>query len=127
MKKLKLLIVDDIFTNRLLLSEILDELGHDHAEAENGKIAIEIIMENDFDLVLMDIEMPVINGIESTIYIKNKLPFPKNKIPVVALTAHNPSMFFEDYSDVGFDQLLTKPYSIDKIMNVIDAFCKAKA
>src|SRR4030042_6828103 len=109
MKRLKLLVVDDIFANRLLLAEIIDELEHDCVEAENGKVAIDMILTNDFDLVLMDIEMPVMNGIETTHHIKNKLPYPKNKIPIVALTAHNPSMFFEDYSDAGFDQLITKP------------------
>jgi CheY-like chemotaxis protein len=40
---------------------------------------------------------------------------PLNAIPIIALTAHNPDLFFEDYSDVGFDELVTKPYSVEKI------------
>jgi CheY-like chemotaxis protein len=122
---MKILITDDIFTNRLLLSEIIEDLGHEHIEAENGKIAIESLMSNDdINLVLMDIEMPVMNGIEATRHIRRMLTPPKNDIPIVALTAHNPKIFFDSYKDVGFDQLLTKPYSVQKIMNLLQSFSK---
>lgn len=122
MKKLRILVVDDIFTNRLLLSEILGEIGHFTDEAENGKIAIDKLAANEYDVVLMDIEMPVMNGLETTESIRNNFVGPKSKIPIIALTAHNPNLFFDDYSDVGFDQLLTKPYSIDKITRMIQEF-----
>ena len=122
MKKLNILVVDDIFTNRLLLSEILAGIGHDTQEAENGQIALDKIMEQEFDLVFMDIEMPVMNGLETTETIRNTFTSPKNKIPIIALTAHNPNLFFDDYLDVGFDQLLTKPYSIEKITKMILQF-----
>jgi CheY-like chemotaxis protein len=122
---MKILITDDIFTNRLLLSEIVEDLGHEHIEAENGKIAIESLMTNDdINLILMDIEMPVMNGIEATRHIRRMMEPPKNNIPIVALTAHNPKIFFNNYKDVGFDQLLTKPYSVQKIMNMLEAFIK---
>ncbi|MBN2612859.1 MAG: response regulator [Bacteroidales bacterium] len=123
---MKIIITDDIFTNRLLLSEIIADLGHEHLEAENGKVAVELLKNNhDIDLILMDIEMPVMNGLEATRYIREKLPEPKCKIPIVALTAHNPKIFFDDYRDVGFDQLLTKPYSIHKITVLLESFIKA--
>ncbi len=118
-RKLNILIVDDIFTNRLLLAEILRELGHDYKEVENGKAAIEALENEPFDLVLMDIEMPVMNGLETTQYIRTNGPYKLRHIPVVALTAHNPSLFFDDFKDIGFTQLLTKPYSIQKIHNII--------
>jgi len=117
---MKILIVDDIFTNRLLLIEILRILGHEFFQAENGKDAIEAIKNNDFDMVLMDVEMPGMNGIDTTMYIRHKLPLPKSKIPVVALTAHNPQLFFEEFKGTCFDKLLTKPYSIEKLSAIID-------
>ena len=120
MRKLNILIVDDIFTNRLLLSELIKNLGHVSLQAENGKEAIDLLKEKDFDLVFMDIEMPVMNGLETCEYIRNVFPFPKNATSVVALTAHNPELFFEDFYDAGFDQLLTKPYSLDKITEIIN-------
>ena len=120
---MKILITDDIFTNRLLLSEIIEDLGHEHIEAENGKIAIESLVSNDdINLVLMDIEMPVMNGIEATRHIRRMLAPPKSDIPIVALTAHNPKIFFDNYKDVGFDLLLTKPYSVQKITNLLESF-----
>jgi len=112
---MRVLIVDDIFTNRLLLAEIMRNLELDFDEVENGKEAIDAIQNGEYDLVLMDIEMPVMNGLETTKYIREKLPYPKNKIFIAALTAHNPQLFFEDFNGVGFNQLLTKPYSVDKI------------
>ena len=116
---MKILIVDDIFTNRLLLLEILKSMGHEYMQAENGKEAIEIIKNNDFDIVLMDIEMPVMNGLETTLYIRQNLPSPKNKVPIVALTAHNPQLFFEEFKNKGFDTLLCKPYNIEKLSAII--------
>ncbi|MCB9013833.1 MAG: response regulator [Bacteroidales bacterium] len=120
MRKLKILIVDDIFTNRLLLSELIKTIGHDSVQAENGKQAIELLEKEDYDLILMDIEMPVMNGLETTEMIRTKLPSPKNVTRIVALTAHNPSLFFEDFNDAGFDELVTKPYSLDKIVELIN-------
>ncbi len=118
--------VDDIFTNRLLLGEIFREIGCEIVEAENGKVAINALNEMDFDVIFMDIEMPVMNGLETTIYIREKLPKPKNETPVVALTAHNPQMFFDDFKDAGFSSLLTKPFSIDKILNLIQELIPQK-
>lgn len=123
---MKIIITDDIFTNRLLLSEIISGMGHEHLEAANGKAAVELLQKNeDIDLILMDIEMPVMNGLEATKFIREQMPDPKCKTPVVALTAHNPKIFFDDYRDVGFDQLLTKPYSIQKITILLESFIRA--
>jgi CheY-like chemotaxis protein len=122
MKKYNFLIVDDIFMNRLLLKEIVREISNSLKEAKNGKEAIDIIKSNEIDIVLMDIEMPVMNGIETTKYIRSEMSLPKSKLPIIALTAHNPDDFFENYHNAGFDQLLTKPYSFNKILRAIESF-----
>jgi len=123
----KILIVDDIFVNRLLLKEVVKNICSQCFEAQNGKEAIDIIQREKVDLVFMDIEMPVMNGLETTKYIREKLPSPLRFIPVIALTAHNPANFFEDFHDAGFDFLMTKPYSIDKITKAIHEVCPNKA
>ena len=117
---MKILIVDDIFTNRLLLVEVIKNIGHDYVQVENGREAVEALLNEDFDLILMDIEMPVMNGLETTKFIRENFDSPKNNTPIVALTAHNPQLFFDDFKDVGFDKLLTKPYSIEKITAMIN-------
>lgn len=120
MKKYRILIVDDIYTNRLLLSELIRMMNHDSVEAENGKEALEILEKDNIDLILMDIEMPFMNGVETCRHIRTKMKPPVSNIPCVALTAHNPGLFFKDFEDSGFNELLTKPYSIDKLIELIN-------
>jgi len=122
---MKIIVADDFQTNRLLVSEILKDLGHELIEAENGKEALEALEKNnDIDLVLMDIEMPIMGGLEAVKQIREKLVYPKNHVPVIALTAHNPAMFSKDSSHAGFDGMLVKPYSIHKIAEILEFFSK---
>lgn len=120
----KILIVDDIFVNRLLIKKIVKKINAQCYEAENGQQALDMFKENDIDIILMDIEMPVMNGLETTKHIREKFPVEKKNIPIIALTAHNPLTFFDDFKDVGFDQLMTKPYSVSKVLSVIQEVCK---
>ena len=107
----RILIVDDIFINRLLLKEIVKKFCKSSFEAQNGKEAIEILAREEINVILMDIEMPVMNGLETTKYIREKFAYPKNCTPIIALTAYNASTFFADFKDAGFNELLTKPYT----------------
>jgi len=122
----RILVVDDIYINRLLLKEIVKKFCTGYFEAQNGKEAIDILVREDIDVVLMDIEMPVMNGIETTKYIRELLSAPKKYTPIIALTAHNPCNFFTDFHDVGFNQLLTKPYSMDSLFECIKSVCDKK-
>ena len=122
MAKLRILVVDDIYTNRYLLTELVKITGNEVVQVENGEEAIRVLEKEKIDLIFMDIEMPVMNGIETTMHIRNKMPFPTNALPIIALTAHNPELFFEDFKDVGFDELITKPYSVEKIKEKINSF-----
>ena len=119
---LRILVVDDIYTNRYLLSELIRLSGYEPVEAANGQEAIEILKNQEIDIVFMDIEMPVMNGIEATQYIRRELDPGVNAIPIIALTAHNPDLFFEDFSEAGFDELITKPFSVEKIRDKIKNF-----
>ena len=116
---LRILVVDDIYTNRYLLSELVRMTGNEVVLAENGQQAIDILEHEVIHIVFMDIEMPVMNGIETIRHIRNNMVPPVNGLPVIALTAHNPEIFFEDFSDAGFDELITKPYSVEKIKEKI--------
>jgi CheY-like chemotaxis protein len=120
---MKIIVADDYYTNRLLVSEILKSLGHDFIEVENGREALEALEKhNDIDLVLMDLEMPVMNGVEAMKYIRENLLQPKKDIPIVALTAHTPGMFIEDCPGNGFNKIMGKPYSIEKIAELLEGF-----
>lgn len=123
MKNLNILIVDDYFSNRLILSELIRMLGHNSTQAENGDEAIDYLKEQKFDLVFMDIEMPVRNGIETTEYIRNEMADIQKDIKIVAITAHSPDYFKSYYNYDLFDDLLLKPYSLEKITELINNLC----
>ncbi len=113
------LVVDDILMNRVLLGEIVMQLGYEVDYAENGKIAIEKLQAEKIPFVLMDVEMPVMTGIEATQRIKADFKLYKTKI--VGVTAHDPRNFFKDYADVKFDAFITKPYTIERVGSVLKA------
>lgn len=120
--KKRFLIVDDLVMNRILLGEILAIIGCNYTYANNGKEAIDKIEQADvdFDIVLMDIEMPVMNGIEATKIIKEDKTL-ASKLKILGITAHDPKQFSEDYSTVKFDGFVTKPYSLERIKCAIQS------
>jgi len=120
---MKIIIADDFYSNRLLILEILKDMGHELIEAENGKEAFEALeMHDDVDLVLMDIEMPVMSGLDAMKMIRNNLSFPKNSVPIIALTAHNSGMLMDEPFIEGFNGMLIKPYSISRISELLETF-----
>jgi len=119
MRNKSILIVDDIHINRVLLSEIVKEMGSTSLEAKDGQEAIKILETKQVDIVLMDIEMPVMNGFETTIYIRENFSTPMNQIPIIAITAHDPNSFYEEYQGAGFNDLITKPYTYAKLSKTI--------
>jgi CheY-like chemotaxis protein len=122
---MKIIVADDFLSNRLLISEVLHDLGHDCVDAENGQQVIDILQNrDDIDLILMDIEMPLMSGLEALKCIREDLHEPKCDIPIIAITAH--SSFLQTDSDVltGFNQMLTKPYSIGKMAELLRQFTR---
>lgn len=115
-----ILIVDDILINRVLLGEIVQQIGFDVEYAENGKAAIDFLYNHKIKVVLMDVEMPVMNGIEATKFIKSDPKLYKTKI--VGVTAHDPRTFFKDYKDVSFDEFITKPFTVDRVSHALSLF-----
>ncbi len=120
MKKLKILIVDDYYSNRLILSELMQMLGHESFQAENGSEAIIYLEKDKYDIVFMDIEMPVMNGIETAEYIRAKMFESHGNIKIIAITAHTPEYFKKYYKYELFDELLLKPYSLETIADLIN-------
>jgi CheY-like chemotaxis protein len=114
-----ILITDDLFTSRIQIGLVLKDMGFSFDEASNGEEAIELIIKRDYDLVMMDIEMPVRNGMETISYIRNKISGDKKDIKVVALTAHNPADYLREIRNAGFDGLTSKPLNKNKILTIL--------
>jgi len=117
---LNILLADDNSLNRKLAATILKERGHDVTSVENGHDAIALLKAGKFDLVLMDVQMPVMDGITATRIIRD----PNSgvlapDIPVIALTAHALKGDKERFLEAGMNAYLSKPISIVKFMQVI--------
>ncbi len=114
-----ILVTDDLYTNRLQAGIVIRSLGYTYDEAVNGEQAIEKLSNNSYDLILMDIEMPVRNGLETTKYIRKHFRGIKKKTPIVAITAHNPGDFFDNYTEKGFSGLISKPITEEKLKAIL--------
>lgn len=102
------LIVEDNATNQMLIAAYLDKFGLTHETVDNGLKGLEAVQTGRFDLVLMDVMMPVMDGLEATRKIR-KLATSQAKIPILALTAHAMEGDRETYLDAGMNDYLTKP------------------
>ena len=105
-KNIKVLVVEDIPLNQLLMKTILDDFGFERDIAANGKIAIEKMHDKSYDIVLMDLQMPEMNGFEATEYIRNKM---NSRIPIIALTADVTTVDLAKCKAVGMDDYIPKP------------------
>jgi PAS domain S-box-containing protein len=105
---LSVLVVDDNAVNRNVAAAMLTREGHRVAFATNGIEAIDEVMKQPFDLVLMDVQMPDMDGLTATRHIR-QLPPPQGALPVVAFTAHASTATWETCAEAGMDALATKP------------------
>lgn len=114
------LIVDDVVTNRVLLSVILESIGFECHEAENGKQAIEMIESLNPSIVFMDLMMPIMDGKEAVDIIRNTMK--NTSLPIVAVTADVMTSSKESLLDIGFNDVVSKPFTIDQIHATIAQF-----
>ncbi|MFL5729087.1 MAG: ATP-binding protein [Cytophagaceae bacterium] len=105
-KNIKILVVEDIALNQLLMKTLLDEFGFDRDIAPNGKEAIEKLQTKSYDIILMDLQMPEMNGWEATEYIRNNM---NSKIPIIALTADVTTVDLAKCKAVGMNDYIAKP------------------
>lgn len=114
---MRILVVDDQSTNRAILKWLLEDDGHEVLEAENGAIAIDVYKVNIIDIVLMDVMMPVMDGLEATKKLK-EIQVNGNYVPIIFLTALDDDKALSQCLASGGDDFLAKPYN--------DAVLKAK-
>jgi CheY-like chemotaxis protein len=121
-KNIKVLVVEDMALNQLLIRTILDDFGFECDIAANGKIATEKLAANLYDIVLMDLQMPEMNGFEATEYIRNTL---HSEIPIIALTADVTTVDLAKCLEVGMDDYIAKPIDDQLLYNKIVGLVRA--
>ncbi|NCB12630.1 MAG: response regulator [Erysipelotrichia bacterium] len=119
----KILVAEDNANNQLLMEIILNDLGLDVTIVENGKVAFEKYKENLYDLIFMDINMPIMDGIETLKEIKKyEKEHQKIHTPIIALTANAIQTDKEKYIEDGMDGYLSKPIVNAELIKLLDLY-----
>jgi len=120
MNKPKILLVEDTEFSQLIISQKLIKYGYEFEIAANGEEALMQLTTEKFDLVLMDIEMPVLNGIEATKIIRSSDSYELKNMIIVALTAYSGDEYKKKFMDIGFNDLLVKPFKDEDFQTMMN-------
>ena len=115
-KTLRVLVAEDVALNQLLIQIILSDFGFEHEIVSNGKMAIEKLQTNTYDIILMDLQMPKMNGFEAAEYIRKTM---KSKIPIIALTANVITADITKCKEFGMNDYVSKPINENVLYNKI--------
>ncbi len=117
--KINVLLAEDNRINQILVQKVLDKHNINCITVANGQLAVEAVKDNDFDLILMDIMMPVMDGYEATTLIRGLKDKEKSSIPIIALTAIVTGTVVEDSATIGFDKYISKPFDAESLTSSI--------
>jgi CheY-like chemotaxis protein len=117
---LKILLAEDNAVNQKVAVRVLEKRGHKVVVAGNGKAAVEATAMEEFDLVLMDVQMPEMDGLEATAAIRVREQTTGRHIPIIAMTAHAMVGDKEDCLAAGMDSYLSKPLQFKELFAVIE-------
>lgn len=123
LKEINILVVEDQRINQMVIKQILNKWSNPHVIVSNGEEAIKMLGERDFDLVCMDLQMPVCDGYEATHRIRNKLVKVRDhNIPIIALSADALPETRKKVLDVGMNDYITKPPDLEELYKKIIQF-----
>jgi CheY-like chemotaxis protein len=111
----RVLLAEDNAINRLSTRKDLENLGHKVSEAKNGAKALDLLDKEEFDIVLMDIQMPVMDGVECTRRIRRGETHAPPDIPIVTLTGYAMEQEREQFLRAGMDGLVSKPIRLSQL------------
>jgi len=119
-RSLKILVAEDTAFNQKFIQRLLDRWNHKISLVGNGREALEALKNESFDIVLMDVQMPQLNGLEATKAIRIDEQQNKNHIPIIAMTAHAIKGDRERCLEAGMDEYISKPIDSDKLFEAIE-------
>ena len=119
-KRGTILVAEDNFVNQKLAIKLLEKHGYRTVLAENGREALRVLEHSDIALVLMDIQMPEMDGLEATRYIRDQERLTGKHLPIVAVTAHALESYHRSCFDAGMDAYITKPIQSKELLELIE-------
>jgi PAS domain S-box-containing protein len=126
LRRLKVLVVDDVEINRDIACSFLHSAGHTAVVAQGGFEAVAMVAETDFDVVLMDVRMPGVDGLEASRRIR-KLNGPRRHVPIIAVTAQAYADQVEECHKAGMGSHLSKPFTSADLLDIVAAEAKSGA
>jgi len=124
--RFKILLTEDNLVNQRLALRLLRKMGHQVAVAQTGREALNALRLEKFNLVLMDVQMPEMDGFEATKEIRNSEQGLQEHVPVIAMTAHAMSGDHESCLKAGMDDYIAKPINREELRQVIERVMKAR-
>ncbi|MCS5489143.1 response regulator [Algoriphagus limi] len=118
----KILVGEDSSIIINLTKNVLAFENYEMTAARNGKQVLEKLQNEDFDLILMDISMPVLDGIACTKMIREMKDEKKSNIPIIAISGNIHNMTHEDFRKAGFDDFIQKPLDYDRVLATVKKF-----
>lgn len=122
----RILLAEDDRVNRILTMTILEKAGYRMDAVENGLLAVQALHSRSYDLVLMDLNMPEMNGFQAAREIR-RLPPPQGQVPIIALTAYDRPEDSDDYRAAGMNGYVIKPLSRSHLLSVLDRWLSTGA
>jgi len=121
--RLRVLLAEDNLVNQRVACRLLEKRGYQVSVVENGVQAVEAVRNNAFDLVLMDVQMPEMDGLEATAAIRQMEAGTGHRVPIVAMTAHAMQGYRDLCLESGMDDYVTKPISPESLFKTIEDLC----
>lgn len=115
----RVLIAEDSSVIQNLVKKILEFQNFEIAAVKNGEQVLQMLQKDHFDIILLDINMPVMDGMESVKAIRGLADKEKAKVPVVAITGNARNYSEEEFKEAGFNEVLMKPLNFDKLVMVV--------
>lgn len=122
----RILVVDDQAMNRRLLETVLKNAGHAVETCRDGVEAVDAVRKSDFDVILMDIEMPAMNGLQATREIRRMGKDAAN-LPIIALTGHSDPTYLSFCLQEGANEALSKPVNLDHLPKIIERWVRPRS
>ena len=126
-RALRILLAEDNPVNQLLASRLLEKQGHAVVTVGNGRAAVERLEKESFNLILMDIQMPEVDGFEATATIRNKEAATGTHVPIIAMTAHALEGDRERCLAAGMDGYIAKPIQVEDLIDIIEKLASSPA